>query len=71
LFLVEVANSILVILLFNVVGEDKLVWTNDVHGNYSLIYVGLQEDWLSLWKMYAPPKVKHLLGAYVESVCRL
>ncbi|PNX89307.1 ribonuclease H, partial [Trifolium pratense] len=75
IFPLHIANRILEIPLFNSVEEDKLVWIDNTHGNYSVKSgykcmldvtgkVGVQpqhEDWHSLWKIHAPPKAKHLL----------
>ncbi|GAU49043.1 hypothetical protein TSUD_237000 [Trifolium subterraneum] len=55
--------------------EDKLVWDDDMHGNYSVksgynlllkpkvesVVTVENADWNLLWKIHAPPKAKHLL----------
>jgi ribonuclease HI len=70
-----VANSIIAVPLFNDVEEDHLVWDDDMHGNYNvksgynlLLQPTIEavtrhgkEDWKWIWKIQAPPKVKHLL----------
>jgi hypothetical protein len=75
LFPMDVANRILDIPLFDMFGEDKLVWVDSPYGHYSVksgyklmlniigkdVNASQQEDWHSLWKILAPPKTKHLL----------
>jgi ribonuclease HI len=75
LFPMHVANRILEIPLFDMLGEDKLVWVDSTHGCYSVKSgyklmlnatgkvenVTQQEDWNSIWTICAPPKSKHLL----------
>jgi ribonuclease HI len=75
LFPSHIAMSILNVPLFNMIEEDKLVWYDNTHGEYSvksgynlmLNFSGgfrsldSQGDWNSLWKIHAPPKAKHLL----------
>jgi hypothetical protein len=74
LFPLDVAHSILAIPLFNEVEEYKLIWHDDLHGNYSVksVYNLLLRptvhasrtdmgDWKWLWKAQAPPKAKHLI----------
>jgi hypothetical protein len=74
-FSAHVAKSILDIPLFNLIEEDKLVWVDSTHGQYSVrsgynLMMNISgrfeetasnEDWNSLWKILAPPKAKHLL----------
>jgi ribonuclease HI len=61
--------------LFDDVGEDHLVWDDDMNGNYSVksgynllleptiaaVTTQGKEDWKWIWKIQAPPKAKHLL----------
>ncbi|CAJ2643912.1 unnamed protein product [Trifolium pratense] len=75
LFPMHIANSILDVPLHDMFEEDKLVWFDDLHGQYSvksgynlmLNCTGAVEgltshsDWKTLWKIQAPPKAKHLL----------
>jgi ribonuclease HI len=75
IFDTHVAKSILAVPLFNLVDEDKLIWFDSTHGQYSVrsgynlmmnISGGFKaaatnEDWASIWKISAPPKTKHLL----------
>ncbi|PNX88961.1 hypothetical protein L195_g045076, partial [Trifolium pratense] len=75
LFPTEVANCILAVPLFDVVEENKLVWFEDSHGNYSVksgynmllhhdtstTVMAVPGNWKSLWKIHTPPKSKHLL----------
>ncbi|CAJ2662331.1 unnamed protein product [Trifolium pratense] len=70
------ANMILVVPLLHNVEEDKLIWSEESNGIYSVRsgYRKLMEEkrlmnrlrakrdgWGSLWKIQAPPKGKHLL----------
>jgi ribonuclease HI len=71
----HVAKSILDIPLFNLIEEDKLVWVDSTHGEYSVRSgynlmmnvsgrfegVANHDAWNNLWKIRAPPKAKHLL----------
>jgi hypothetical protein len=64
-----------VVPLFEIVDEDKLVWLDDVRGNYSVksgynmllnstISAAPEEEnngWKWIWKVHALPKIKHLL----------
>jgi hypothetical protein len=74
LFPLNIANSILNVPLFNDVEEDKLIWYDDLNGNYSvrsaynlLINPTVADAridsgcWKWLWKAQAPPKTKHLI----------
>jgi hypothetical protein len=75
LFPLHIVNKIIDIPLFGTNEQDKLIWDDDVHGQYSvksgynllLHYSGNmadavhQEEWKKLWKIHAPPKAKHLL----------
>ncbi|KAK2423594.1 hypothetical protein QL285_034041 [Trifolium repens] len=75
LFPLHIAKRIVETPLLNVVEEDKLIWSDNIDGNYSvrsgyktLMQVNRLEDssvhrgeWHSLWKIQAPPKAKHLL----------
>jgi ribonuclease HI len=61
--------------LFDTIEEDKLIWNDSMHGEYSVkngynmlldtIGKGMnqtsQEWWNNIWKIQAPPKAKHLL----------
>jgi hypothetical protein len=69
-FSMDVANCILDIPLFDEVEEDKLIWCDNIHGQYSvksgynlMFNVSGKEDniqhqysWNSLWKIHAPPR---------------
>jgi ribonuclease HI len=71
----HVVNCITDIPLFELSEQDKLVWMDDVHGQYNvksgynllLKCTGKldgaihQEKWTKLWSIHAPPKTKHLL----------
>jgi hypothetical protein len=71
----EVASCILNIPLFDVIKEDKIVWYDDMHGQYNVKSgynlmisstgrgekVSDQDDWNCIWKVDAPPKAKHIL----------
>jgi hypothetical protein len=71
----DIANRIIDIPLFDMLDEDKLVWVDSPYGHYSVksgyklmlnvigkgVIASQQEDWHSLWKIFAPPKTKHLL----------
>jgi hypothetical protein len=74
LFPLNIANSILDVPLLNDVEEDKLIWYDDLNGNYSvrsaynlLINPTVADAridsgcWKWLWKAQAPPKTKHLI----------
>jgi hypothetical protein len=75
LFPLHIAKRIIETPLSSVVDEDKIIWSDNRDGNYSVrsgykvmmemknqAVVMLQHrDWLSLWKIRAPPKAKHLL----------
>jgi ribonuclease HI len=75
LFALHIANRIVETPLSNVVEEDKLIWSDNRDGNYSVrsgykVMMQAQEqetvlvqqrEWSSLWKIKAPPKAKHLL----------
>jgi hypothetical protein len=75
LFSSNVVNHILDIPLFDIVEEDKLVWNDNMHGQYSVksgynvllesIGKGVkptsQWQWNNIWKIQAPSKAKHLL----------
>jgi ribonuclease HI len=75
LFSPDVVNRILDTPLFDIIEEDKLIWNDSLHGEYSVksgynmlldvIGKGLnmtsQERWNNIWKIQAPPKAKHLL----------
>jgi hypothetical protein len=75
LFPSEVVRDILSVPLLPLVREDKLIWSEENDGVYSvrsgyrkLMKEGnkgygpnREEGWSSIWKIHAPPKVKHLL----------
>jgi hypothetical protein len=75
LFPLDVAHDILAVPLLEVVTEDRLIWKEEKDGMYSVrsgyqIYmkernIGYREHggdgWSNLWRINAPPKVKHLL----------
>ncbi|XP_045802597.1 uncharacterized protein LOC123896226 [Trifolium pratense] len=75
IFPMYVAKRILEVPLFNMVDEDKLIWTDSTNGNYSVKsgyklimnitgkvdVVSSKKNWNSLWTILAPPKAKHLL----------
>jgi hypothetical protein len=74
LFPLNIANSILDVPLLNDVEEDKLIWYDDLNGNYSvrsaynlLLNLTVADTrtvlgcWNWLWKAQAPPKAKHLI----------
>jgi hypothetical protein len=72
LFSPDVANNILDVPLFD---TDKLVWNDNIHGQYSVksgynmlfddigrgVNPTSQVQWNNIWKIKAPPKAKHLL----------
>ncbi|MCH83748.1 polynucleotidyl transferase ribonuclease H fold [Trifolium medium] len=71
----EVVNNILVVPLLDVIEDDKLIWSEERDGMYSVRsgYKKLMKEkasrqqprgekaWGRLWKIQAPPKAKHLL----------
>jgi ribonuclease HI len=71
----HIAKCIIDIPLFNLIEEDKLIWVDSTHGQYSVrsgynLMMNISgrfkdqannEDWNGLWKIRAPPKAKHLL----------
>jgi hypothetical protein len=74
LFPIDVAKEILVVPLLELVRDDKLIWSAENGGVYSVRF-GYQklmkernrgygprsvEGWSSVWKIHAPPKAKHL-----------
>jgi hypothetical protein len=75
LFPLEVAHDILTVPLLEVVKEDRLIWTAENNGVYSVrsgyrklmkeegraYGSDMVEGWSSIWKIHAPPKAKHLL----------
>jgi ribonuclease HI len=75
LFPLHIANRIMETPLLSVVEEDKIIWGDSMDGNYSVksgykVLMQIQREeastvqhvnWLSLWKIHAPPKAKHLL----------
>jgi hypothetical protein len=75
LFPMHVASRIIDIPLFDAFDEDKLVWVDSTYGDYNVksgyklwlnvtgkgVHAAHQEDWSSLWNIFAPPKTKHLL----------
>jgi hypothetical protein len=74
MFTNDVVGRILNIPLFDICENDRLVWMDDLNGQYSvksgyklLNSTGRmqeerqQEDWNCLWKIHAPPRAKHLL----------
>jgi hypothetical protein len=75
LFSLHIANRIVETPLTNVVEEDKLIWSENRDGVYSVRSgykvmmqikkqndaLSQRSDWLRLWKIKAPPKAKHLL----------
>jgi hypothetical protein len=75
LFSIEVVNEILAVPVLELVREDKLIWSEENDGVYS-VRTGYRklmkesnkgygprqtEGWSSLWRIQAPPKTKHLL----------
>ncbi|KAK2399000.1 hypothetical protein QL285_048880 [Trifolium repens] len=75
LFSVDVAKSITSVPLVELVREDKLIWSEEKDGIYS-VRTGYRrlmrernkgymqrcdEGWSCIWKIHAPPKAKHLL----------
>jgi hypothetical protein len=75
LFPLYIANRIIETPLFDMVQDDKLIWVDNPHGNYTVksgynllqtitgkvVSSSIQIDWQSLWKINAPPKAKHFL----------
>jgi hypothetical protein len=75
LFSIDVAHDIINVPLFDLVREDKLIWSEEKDGVYSVRsgyrkfmeaknrgYRPVKEEgWSSIWKVHAPPKTKHLL----------
>jgi hypothetical protein len=75
LFPMHIANRIMETPLLSVVEDDKIIWGDSIDGNYSvksgykvMMQIKREEassaqhvNWLSLWKIQAPPKAKHLL----------
>jgi hypothetical protein len=75
LFPLHIANRIMETPLLSVVEDDKIVWGDNIDGNYSvksgykvMMQIKREEassaqhvNWLSLWKIHAPPKAMHLL----------
>jgi ribonuclease HI len=75
LFPQHIAKCILGVPLFNMVEEDKLIWVDSKYGQYSvksgynlmLNTTGKNNNsvsegvWNTMWKIHAPPKVKHFL----------
>jgi hypothetical protein len=75
LFPIDVAHEILVVPLLELVRDDKLIWSEENDGVYSVRsgYRKLMkvrnrgygprsvEGWSSVSKIHAPPKAKHLL----------
>jgi ribonuclease HI len=75
LFPLDIAHDILAVPLLEVVKEDRLIWTEENNGVYSVrsgyrklmkeegrgYDSDLVEGWSSIWKIHAPPKAKHLL----------
>jgi hypothetical protein len=75
LFPLNIANRIIETPLFDMVQDDKLIWVDNPHGNYTVksgynllqtisgkvASSSTQIDWQSLWKINAPPKAKHFL----------
>jgi hypothetical protein len=74
LFSVEVAREFLAVALLELVREDKLIWSEENDGVYS-VRTGYRklmkeknkgygprgvEGWSCIWKIHAPPKAKHL-----------
>ncbi|PNX79261.1 ribonuclease H [Trifolium pratense] len=80
IFPMHIANCILETPLLDIIENDKLIWADDMHGQYSVksgykllltgtgkVDVGSQQkDWSSLWSILAPPKAKHLLWRIVK-----
>jgi hypothetical protein len=70
LFPMHIVNSILYIPLLGVNEQDKLLWIDDVHGQYSVksgynlllqstrkgAGASYQKNWKKLWKIHTPPK---------------
>jgi hypothetical protein len=75
LFSYDAAAQILAVPLVVEVQEDRLVWKEEQNGEYTVrsgyrllmqeheerVCPEVKGDWRSLWKIRAPPKVKHLL----------
>jgi ribonuclease HI len=75
LFPIEIARDILEVPLLDLVREDRLVWSEENNGVYSVRsgYKRIMkerskgygprsvEGWGSIWKLLTPPKAKHLL----------
>ncbi|KAK2413785.1 putative mitochondrial protein [Trifolium repens] len=75
LFPLEVAQNILDVPLVELVREDRLIWSEENNGVYSVRsgYRKLMkkknsrhgqqggEGWRNIWRLHAPPKAKHLL----------
>ncbi|KAK2438202.1 hypothetical protein QL285_023013 [Trifolium repens] len=75
LFPLHIANRIMETPLLSVVEDDKIIWGDSIDGNYSvksgykvMMQIKREEassaqhvNWLSLWKIHAPPKAMHLL----------
>jgi hypothetical protein len=75
LFPIEMAHDIVTVPLFGLAREDKLIWSEEEDGIYSVRtrYKKLMEannkgnvpgrdvGWSGIWKILAPPKAKYLL----------
>jgi ribonuclease HI len=75
LFSNEEAHNIISVPLFGLAREDKLIWSDEKDGLYSVrtgyrkfmeisnkgYLPGRDVGWSTLWKIHAPPKSKHLL----------
>lgn len=81
LFSNGVAAAILAVPLLLVDKDDRVIWSEDLHGNYSVrsgYKLAVQEqinwvrshvtgDWNSLWRAHVPPKVRNLIWRICRS----
>jgi ribonuclease HI len=82
LFPLEVAHNILDVPLLELVREDRLVWSEENNGVYSVRsgYRKLMKEknsghgqqggdgWRNIWRLHAPPKAKHLFWRICRGV---
>jgi ribonuclease HI len=82
LFPHDVAGEILAVPLIREVEEDRLVWKEEQHGEYTVRSGyravmrakeeerrrGVDGNWKSLWQILAPPKTKHILWRICRNV---
>jgi hypothetical protein len=82
LFPIEVAHDILDVPLLELVREDKLIWSEENNGVYSVrsgyrkimkennrgYGTRNEEGWNNIWKVHTPPKAKHLLWRICREV---